>query len=325
MKKQRVVAVTVTFNRFNTLQKTIESLLSQSYEIERIIVVDNNSSPENKFRLNECAIKSDKIDIVWLDSNSGGAGGFEAGMNYAKNKYNPDWYWIMDDDAYPREKTLEILLSYQHLDNVGCLAPIIYGIDKQKYQLYHHKSIKRFYTYDQAKYHSYDEIPEVSEIDADAFVGPLFPRHVISELGVANGGLFIYGDDTEYTTRVHCNYKIYLIKNAIIDHNDPPTMQSVLNPKAWWKEYYEIRNRILLTKKYNNAFGKMASAILLSLNVIRRLMAASLKKDYQQFRFVRIKLLCKAYRDGMNNIEGKVIDPVEYSRFIESYIKEKKI
>ena len=54
-----------------------------------------------------------------------------------------------------------------------------------------------------------DQLKAVTEEDANAFVGPLFPGKVVDELGIADGSLFIYGDDSEYTRRVSGKHKLY--------------------------------------------------------------------------------------------------------------------
>ena len=39
-------------------------------------------------------------------------------------------------------------------------------------------------------YHSHEEIPDVSFIEADAFVGPMISKRAVEDVGIANGGLF---------------------------------------------------------------------------------------------------------------------------------------
>ena len=47
----------------------------------------------------------------------------------------------------------------------------------------------------------------------------------MEELGIADGSLFIYGDDTEYTRRVSKKHNLYLIRDAVIDHQDAPVIR----------------------------------------------------------------------------------------------------
>ena len=41
-----------------------------------------------------------------------------------------------------------------------------------------------------------------------------------------DGSLFIYGDDSEYTRRVSGKHKLYLIRDAVIDHQDAPVLDA---------------------------------------------------------------------------------------------------
>ena len=142
--KGTVAAITVTYNRTRTLEKCIGALLNQTRPVDYIIIADNHSNAEEQEKIRKIAEKSDKIKILFLDENKGGAGGFEAGMREAQ-KLSPDWYWLMDDDAYPRRDCLETLLNKgKELPDVGGLCPLIYGIDLKHYQLFHHKKLSRF-------------------------------------------------------------------------------------------------------------------------------------------------------------------------------------
>jgi len=320
MSEAIVVAVTVTFNRTQTLENTLLALQKQSRPVQKIVVADNGSNEEHKKKIEAMAAENDLIDVIWLGENRGGAGGFEAGMRHAMENYDPDWYWLMDDDAYPREDTLEKLLQHSDLPELGAVMPVIYGVDWQKYQLYHAKRMFRFLTKECPKFQSVEEMQPVEEIDADAFVGPMFPKKIVEECGVADGGLFIYGDDTEYTTRVHQKYRLYLIKDAVIDHNDPPLANDVFSPKTYWKLYYTIRNRVLLAMKYNKALGRICAFFLLTGDFLWQVAYCLLRSKLGKSRWLRLRLVWKAYADGLLGKKGKTVDPVEFAKVAEKYI-----
>ncbi len=308
--RDKVVAVTVTFNRMQTLLKTLAALEAQAYPIQKIIIVDNHSDEANRQQLTALTEGKEHVDVLWMNENLGGAGGFEQGMRYAKEHYDPDWYWIMDDDAYPRRDTLEKLLYYKDLDNLGCLAPLIWGVDWQRYQLYHHKTLRRFYTIDQAKFSGVEEMNAVEEIDADAFVGTLFPAGVVREVGFPEGGLFIYGDDTEYTARIRRKFRIYLIRDAVIEHNDPPIANAVFSPKTYWKLYYTIRNKLLVAKKYNRGIRKTVAVFLLLGHSLWQLAYSLVRRGLGKSRFLRMKYVLKGTIDGLAGKMGKTVEPM---------------
>lgn len=307
---ESVVAVTVTYNDFDYLKKALAALREQTIPLAHIVVVDNNSSEENKSLL--AAEQDSLVDVLWLDDNIGGAGGFEAGMRYAHEKYNPDWYWLMDADAYPRQDCLELLLSHsKDSEKIGILAPLIYGVDLQQYQLYHIKRVSKFLYRDLILYSSVDEIPAgTSLIEADAFVGPLVARRAIETVGYADGGLFIYGDDQEYTYRVTRKLDMLLVKEAIINHRDVSAAGNQLPTTAWWKEYYAFRNRILFIKEFqrNILHGAICQGMFL-LRIIKALLKNQLSRYNKNLKKYKKALIFQAVKDGYAQRKGKTIDP----------------
>lgn len=314
-----VVAITVTYNRINTLKRNIKCLIEQnSNSLTNIIIVDNNSNVESKEKLVEIAKLDKRIEILYLNENLGGAGGFEEGMKYAKNKYNSKWYWIMDDDAYPSKDCLKILLDNINIcENIGFLAPIIYGITLEKFQLYHHKNINNRLQ-DYPVYKGGDMIKKITPIQANAFVGPLISREAVERVGYPNGQLFIYGDDTEYTYRITSSgLKAFLVKDAIINHEDPPQNSNGLSPIHWWKIYYMFRNQYIFANNYSNTkYNKIINYSKLTIIILKSIIGAIIKPSYNGFRSMRIKLLYKAIIDGIKNNDGKTINPEVYIKNI---------
>ncbi|HFE9684207.1 glycosyltransferase [Clostridium perfringens] len=323
MSNYNVVAVTVTYNRVNTLEKTVDALTNQSYKLKKIIIVDNNSNEKSKLKLKEIEKMNNLVEVVWKEKNLGGAGGFHYGVKYALEKYNPDWYWIMDDDAYPKEDCLENLLSKENnLDSIGFLAPVIYGIDNNEYQMYHHKFISQDKVNDITAFKSFNELNNITKLDANAFVGPLFSKKAIEMVGIPDKDLFIYGDDTEYTYRVSRKLNGYLIKEAKINHQDPPVNGNVIAPEAWWKEYYMFRNRFLFIKKFSDNKDKEIKSIRkLKAQIYKKMLATLIKPGYKGFRNARLDILKRAISDGINSNSGKTIDPGEYIKKIKDIRK----
>lgn len=312
---ESVVTVTVTYNDACFLTKCVSALKKQTLQVDKIIIVDNNSDEDNKAIINE--LKSSNVDIIHLAENLGGAGGFEKGMEYAQKKYAPDWYWIMDADAYPRPDCLENLLKHKDdIEHIGYLAPLIYGVDLQQYQLYHHKKLTRFLERDLPLYHSYEEIPEISVIEADAFVGPLFSKEAIETVGIVDGGLFIYGDDLEYTYRVTRKFPALLVRDAVINHRDQPAANGKFQPQNWWKDYYMYRNRLLFIDEFQkNNLYKKTGKFLVFLRIVKQRII-NLKENSGELRRIRSDLLKKSYIDGLQCKKEKIIDPTLFRSMV---------
>lgn len=308
-----VIAITVTYNDAQHLKQCVAALLGQSYALSEVIIVDNNSNVHNKEIIE--MLQKDNVHVLHLNENLGGAGGFEKGMEYARDNYAPDWYWIMDADAYPREDCLEKLLAHKNdKEQIGYLAPLIFGVDLQQYQLYHHKRLAKYLERDLPLYYDYNKIPDVSDIIADAFVGPLFSKEAVKVVGIADGGLFIYGDDLEYTYRVTRKFPALLIKDAVINHRDQPAANGVQQPKNWWKDYYMYRNRLLFINKYQiSNTRKQIGYILVWLRIVKQSYLCLKDGNSKELKKFRYKLIWKAYKDGLDGKKGKTIDPASYN------------
>ncbi len=314
-----VVAITVTYNSSQLLEKNVAALLRQTVPVDWIVIVDNHSAPEHQEQIRRMASRDGRIQVVGLPENTGGAGGFSHGMAYVRKQWDPDWYWLMDDDAFPADDCLERLLEKRPQEApVGCLAPMIFGVDRQEYQLYHHKRLSRLLTRDFPAVESKENMPEVVSIEADAFVGPLFSRLAVETVGIADGSLFIYGDDLEYTYRVSRRLPVLLVRDAEIYHRDPLRRQEESNPGGWWKDYYMFRNRIFLIQKYQkNPFLRAAAELVMMEEIGKRCLSALVKPAFRENRKLRLWLMLRALRDGMGKRSGKAIDPAAYFQFLE--------
>lgn len=314
----KIIAVTVTFNDADFMLRCVNALLNQTYPVDKIIVVDNNSNFENKQILK--TLMNEKIVLISLADNLGGAGGFETGMQYAKKNFDADWYWLMDADAYPKEDCLELLLRHKNdRDNIGFLAPLIYGTDLKEYQLYHHKRLAHFLERDIPLYSNVNSIPEVSEIEADAFVGPLFSQEAVDKVGIVDGSLFIYGDDLEYTYRVTRKFTGLLIKKAVIYHRDQPASNGVQQPKNWWKDYYMYRNRLLFIRKYKSgAIAEYIGIFLTFLRCFKQYLICTSGYMSPLLKKTRKKLIKDAYNDGLEGKSGKTVDPSKFVAIINN-------
>ena len=319
-----IAAVTVTYNSSHSLIKTVEALLAQTINVDKIIITDNNSSHLHKENLKKIQLMSSKIEIVWLTENTGGAGGFYSSIKYARDKYSPDWFWLMDDDAYPDPDCLEVLLNYNKvLNDVGFLAPAIWGIDKNKYQLYHARR-KKGYLY---KFTPISDdincLNDVELIDVDAFVGPLIPGEVVKEIGLPRGDYFIEGDDTDYTYRISRIHKGYFIKNAKMNHRDVVATQGI-NPKGWWKDYYWFRNSILFPINNLKGVHKILSIFEILIWAYKMKIKMRVNPDYKSYYSFRWGIMKRGISDGLKRKYGANLLPEDYIKILEQWEKERR-
>lgn len=309
-----VIAVTVTYNSSNFLRRQLEALALSTVQLYKIVVIDNYSNDEHREAILKLSKQYNNVLVVRQNENLGGAGGFEKGVEYAISNYpKNEWIWIMDDDAFPKQDCLEKLIKFKDMENVGCLAPMIYGVELGEYQYYHHKIATRFLNSHYAATTNINEQNECIKIEIDAFVGPLIKTKVIRNIGFPEGKLFIYGDDKEYTYRITRKYNMFLIRDAIINHRDDVTMDGKVNAKGLWKEYYHFRNDCLFIKKYSkNRCYCIIGELLLMKDAFRATLSTIKHNRYAKYRKLRIECIWRGVFAGIAGISGKVINPQDF-------------
>lgn len=301
--EEKVIAVTVTYNDSEYLVDCIKYLKKQTHPVQKILIVDNHSADEHRKKIEK--LRSDKVEVLTLRENLGGAGGFEIGMRRVFQKDSPDWIWIMDADACPKEDCLQTLLSHKAaFPNTGILAPLIYGKELRKYQFYHHKKLAKYLDIDYRAFNDVKDVPETALIDANAFVGPLISKQAIEQLGYPDGSLFIYGDDLEYTYRISRRMSLVLVRDAIIYHRDKMG-DGKKQPEDWWKDYFYYRNRILFVKKYGKGFWGKMKGTYWTIRHVGKEYVSTYKMSYEpKMLAVRRKILLAGLLDGLQGKKG---------------------
>ncbi|RYG75216.1 glycosyltransferase [bacterium] len=249
----RVCAIVVTFNRQVLLKDCLRALLGQGRPLDTILVVDNASTDGTGAMLQEefPAATFPTIEVLSLPKNSGGAGGFHAGMKHAYEG-GFDWLWLMDDDGTPAPDCLQLLLD-QAPDASGKNARVMVPMQQDRAGRKYGVGLwDKFYS---------DVSGEVSEkgeiVQGDylfAFVGPLIAREVVNRIGLPRRNFFIWFDDYEYGLRLHrsSSNAVTVVPGAVFHHDIGGQTREVRllgrralrNDSPAWKTYYGTRNHL---------------------------------------------------------------------------------
>src|SRR5271166_5837391 len=117
-----VAAVVVTFNRKVLLAECLDALLRQTRRLDRIYIVDQASTDGTQEMLEERGyLQNHAITYSRSQKNTGGAGGFQCGVDLAYTA-GFNLIWIMDDDAIADSTALETMLRYFDDPHVSAVA-----------------------------------------------------------------------------------------------------------------------------------------------------------------------------------------------------------
>ena len=112
---RRVLIIVLNYNKKKLVLECLASLERQAYRNCEIVVVDNASGDGSREAITE---HHPQIDLLCLDTNLGAIGGRNAGVAYARQKYDFDYLLFLDDDAETADDSIRLLV--QALDGDAC-------------------------------------------------------------------------------------------------------------------------------------------------------------------------------------------------------------
>ena len=245
---RKVAAVVVTYNRLDKLKTVLSSLETQTQLPAQLIIVNNAATDGTADYLQEYARSFSladvvQLDIVTLEKNEGGAGGFSAGMRRAY-ELGADFTWIFDDDGYPEPSALEKLIE-GYDSAVSELGPDVpFACSMVKYidgTISEMNNPIPTWDWGRLKAKGLDLIM----VTRCSFVSVLIPRWVMENFGLPYKEYFIWFDDAEYTLRITRACPGVQVLSSVVLHNmgaNKGVNFTMINEKNEWKFSYGIRN-----------------------------------------------------------------------------------
>jgi GT2 family glycosyltransferase len=324
----KVCAVIVTYgDRFHLLRQVMDACYKEG--IDKIIVIDNASAENSKKQLKEYEKEHrDKIRVIYLDENTGSAGGYKRGLEEAYKCEECEYILTLDDDNVIPEKFLKKIKGIlDYLDDVpkdklmlSLYRPImdcrvveegwVKGYKPNNFtglnflEVLKRKIIRKIIN----KKKNYSFFP-LNPIEVAAMGGLFFHKTVINLIGYPKEELFLYADDHEYTYRfVKSGGNIFMAGSLVVRDID----QTYVNGKgekihlfskdfSGMKLYYGVRNHTYLSKKFITFkpffYGNLLFVLILQFRYI-------FKTPLSLF-ISRYKLYLKAVFDGLNDRLGE--------------------
>lgn len=295
----KIASVVVTFNRKELVSENIVATLSQSLRVQKVIVVNNCSTDGTEEYLKDKFSGEDRVEVVSLDQNYGGAGGFHYGLKYAINA-GYDYVFLMDDDGRPY--------------NDQCFENLFLSVapsDYDKPVMINSMVIRdeRELTFGLGKIATTEEAYRKAEGGniigiINPFNGTLVSRRLVETIGYPNKDFFIKGDEVDYYSRAQkANAIVHTAVHSLYYHPAPLGMKQIkvmgrkmrVYAETPLKEYYNVRNATYSLKMCQG----------------KRMARRNYLKCIFRIMFVKCPKLkiCKAmragYRDGLAGYLGK--------------------
>lgn len=237
MEQTEVVAVVVTYNRLEMLQRCLSSLRQQSCRAD-VLVIDNASQDGTAEYLDE----QDDVCTIHMQENTGGAGGFCEGIRQATQR-GYRFVWVMDDDCIPREDALEKLLAADRslCGNYGWLSSRCLWTDGSLCPM----NVQRQTPYREISGFDRKLVPA----QMASFVSLFLRTDTVRTYGLPIAEFVFWTDDWEYTRRISRHLRCYAVRDSVVTH--AMKSNTVVNiatdsPDRLGRYLYYYRNDVVL-------------------------------------------------------------------------------
>ena len=290
---ENICIILVNYNGYDDTVECIKSIENSDYDNYKIILVDNGSKDKNKI-LNDNYINN-AADVIISEENLGFSGGNNLGIKYAQEKYDPEYYLLLNNDTVITKDTISNLKKGFDFDSkAGIITGKIYYFSEPK-TIWAAGGKFNFNTgiADQPELGKIDDgvqYENTCEVSFATGCTMLISKKVINTVGYLEESYFLYAEDTDYCCRVlNAGFKIIYVGKALIYHKVSASTEKQSN----MQQYYMFRNNCYIIKRYCNKplYG-----------YARRIYRTIKEMKYEHYS---LRVLYKAWRDFRKNIIGK--------------------
>lgn len=238
----RIVAVVVTWNRRDLLRESLDAVAAQSLPPVRTVVVDNASDDGTAELL---ATGYADLEVLRLEANIGGAGGFAAGIERALT-FEPDLVWLLDDDTVPTPTAAESLATawtgYERRtgERPSVLASRVVWTDGRDHPMNTPRAKPGASSAEVAAAREVGCVP----VRSASFVSIMCDAEVVGERGQPVADYFLWNDDFEYSTRLIRDRVGLYCPDSVVVHKTRTFGSTDADPGE--RFFYEVRNKVWL-------------------------------------------------------------------------------
>ena len=237
---RRVTAVLVAYNRRDLLSDALDALAAQTRPLDEVVVLDNSSDDDSAAVATAHPVGA---RVISLDRNTGGAGGFAAGIAAALDvpaDAAPEWVWLMDDDTIPTPDALaELLRAADSYDGpVALLGSKVVWHDGRDHPMNTPRRRPRVTAELMDRADHAGAVP----VRSSSFVSMLVNTRAVAHFGLPIADYFIWNDDFEYSCRLLRHGTGLYVPASVVEHRTKTFGATDADPGP--RFYYEVRNKI---------------------------------------------------------------------------------
>ena len=233
----RVIAVVVTHNRRDLLLESLAAVHGQTRAPDAVIVVDNASSDGTAAAVRD---RFPGARLAELARNTGGAGGFAAGLALALAD-GADLAWLMDDDTVPGPGALRALLEARDRypgEAPAVVASRVLWTDGRA----HPMNTPRPKPFARGPERAAAAAAGCVPVRSASFVSVLVDAAACRRSGLPQADYFLWNDDFEFTTRLLRAAPGLLCPASVVVHKTATFGSTDADPGP--RFFYEVRNKV---------------------------------------------------------------------------------
>ncbi|CAH0529078.1 glycosyltransferase family 2 protein [Vibrio hippocampi] len=290
----------LSWDRSDDTLAAISSALTQKDIINKVIVVDQGSKPENVTKLRDFSRDKHNLAIVYNDENLGVPGGRNCAARQGDGKY----VVALDNDAeFINESQLKKAVDIMEENpDIAVLAFRIlrFGSSEDDWSSW--------------PFGSTDKWPSDSSFYTTKFVGAghMIRREAFDDIGGYDDKLFFMHEEVDLSKRlINKGYKIRYTHEVVIGHKVSKEHRVPWNST---RAMYDVRNSLYLAVKLDTNKGAINTLLLLSHQLKRDFKLGAFKSSLKGL-FLGLALFPRAIKLKNNQPENKTtLKAEEYNK-----------
>lgn len=279
---KRVCIILVNWNGWADTLECLESLLRLSYPNFSIVVCDNGSSDDSLQQISDWAIRHNVshvevsaqetadtaasatlplLTLVRIGENRGFAGANNIGLRLGLQRSDVDYFWLLNNDTVVEPEALNSLVTRMEQDQqIGlCGSTLLLYHDRQRIQAlggghycrwiglpWHYR---RFFSRWRG---SVDRDRAEARMNYVEGASMLVSRHFIEAIGLMCEDYFLFFEEADWALRAAGRFRLGYAPDSVVYHKVGSSIGTSSHParKSFTCDYYNIRNRILFTRRF---------------------------------------------------------------------------
>jgi len=293
----KVAIILLNWNGINDTVPCIKSLLAMTYTNYKIFVSDNNSTNDEAVKIKDMF---PSVRVIASKENFGFAEGNNVAIRTAQREYNPNYFWILNNDTEVEPKSLQELVQYADTNSI--VGSTIYYWQSQKIYCLAGGKINSWTGID-TLYGARKIIKEIQppkKLDYISGCSMLIPQNIFEHIGLFDNKYFLYNEESDLCVRAtQVGFKQVYAPSSIVYHKFAQSSGHL----SYTYVYYFLRNKLLFMKKHTPWYKKFSYIFSYSVYYVGGSFLLSLLRG----NYKAIGAIQKGIADALHNKYGKML------------------